>query len=56
MTILPSFLPAKERVVERSNDRVSQPGGHYRQCMAASLLTPDSLRSPTLSSASGKEG
>jgi hypothetical protein len=56
LTVLPFFLPAKERVVERSYDRMSQPAGHYRQCIAASLLTPDSLRSPALSSASGIEG
>jgi len=30
--------------------------GHWRQCMAASLLTPDALRCPTLSMASHKEG
>jgi len=43
-------------VVERSDDRVSHPAGYYRQCISASLLTPDSLRCPTLSAEVGKEG
>jgi len=41
-------------VIERSDDRVSHPGGHCRQCMAASLLTPNALRCSTLSSLRGK--
>jgi len=35
----PLYRVAKERVVKRSDDRVSHPAGYYRQCMSASLLT-----------------
>ena len=55
----PLSAAGEERVVERSKDRVSKPGGHYRQCIAASRLTPTIpyVRDwSTLSSASGKEG
>jgi hypothetical protein len=49
-TFLPSFLPAKERVIQRSVDRVSQlMKRHKRKCMAPQL-TPTTLRSSTLSS------
>jgi hypothetical protein len=41
---LPSFPLAEERVVERSDDRVSQPGGHYRQCISANIRRVDSPR------------
>jgi len=54
---IPSFLLAKERVVERSNDRVSRLyERHYRKCITTSLLTPTTLRWSTLSSVNGKEG
>jgi hypothetical protein len=35
---LPSFPLAGERVVERSDDRVSQPAVQYRQCISANVL------------------
>jgi len=40
--ILPSFPLAGERVVERSNDRVSQTAVHDRQCIGANVLRVDS--------------
>jgi hypothetical protein len=53
---LPSFLPAKERVIERSDDRVSQLCERYTcKFLAYSLLTPTTLRSSTLSSLRGKK-
>jgi len=56
ISFLPSLPISAERVVKRSDDRVSHPVGYYRQCKSASLLTPDSLRCPTLSAEIGKEG
>jgi len=52
----PSFRFAEERVVERSNDRVSQ---NIRAALARihwRRLTPTTLRWSTLSSANRKEG
>jgi hypothetical protein len=56
MMWLPSFLLAKERVDQRSAVGVSQPADITAMHVGNSLLTPDSLRSPALSSTSGKEG
>jgi hypothetical protein len=56
----PSFLPTKERGIDPPGggaDRVSRLcERHLRKCMAASLLTPTSLRSSPFSMASYKEG
>jgi hypothetical protein len=58
----PLSAAGEERVVEQSDDRVSQPVGHYRQCISANalrgLLTlPNCVGDcSTLTSASGKEG
>jgi len=39
---VPSLPLAEERVNERSDVRVSQPGGHYRQCIYANVRRVDS--------------
>jgi len=39
--VFPSFPLAEERVVERSDDRVSQPAMHDRQCKHHASTHPD---------------
>jgi len=58
---LPSFLLAKERVVQRSVDGVSPRRQaiaviYLRECRSQNLLTRPSLRPATLSTVNGKEG
>jgi len=58
---LPSFLRAKERVIQRSADRVSNVRAILTPTQGANaladyLLTPTTLRWSTLSPASRKEG
>jgi len=56
----PLSAAGEERVVEQSDDRVSQPGVHYRQCQHHSSTHPPDLRLGlrwlTLSSASRERG
>jgi hypothetical protein len=53
----PFFAWQKRGQNERSDVRVSKICAiHLRKCCSHSRLTPDSLRFPTLSSASGKAG
>jgi len=40
----PLSAAGEERAVERSNDLVSRPGGHYRQCISANVRRVDSPR------------
>jgi len=43
---LPPFPLAEERVAERSDDRVSQPGGYYRQCLHHASTRPECAALP----------
>jgi hypothetical protein len=40
----PLSAAGEERVVEQSDDRVSQPGGLYRRCISANVRRVDSPR------------
>ena len=58
----PLSAAGEERVVERSDDRVSQAGGHYRKCISANVRRVDSPSRPSVGTARpslplrGKEG